>query len=315
MGLLKQRLSGAVKGRIESLLPVLTFHAVQLLAVLVRMMSWRQARRLAGLLGDVMHRVVGLRRDLVYRNLRLTFPEKSPEEIGRIVAGVYRNVAVTLLDVLRFPLIRTREDAAALVDIENPEVFWRGTDNGRKGAVLVSAHYGNWELMAFASGMMVKPVTIIVKELSNIQIDQKMNELRTMRGNSVVYGDQAIREGLRLLANGGVLAILADQSDPSATYFGEFLGRRATMFHGAAFFALRAQVPLLVAMCRHGRDGKYKVDITEVDTSDLTFCKEDIATLASRYTRVFEEYIRRWPEEWFWLHNRWKNGGDGQIGG
>ena len=92
-------------------------------------------------------------------------------------------------------------------------------------------------------------------------------------------------------------------------------GRRATLFHGAAFFALKANVPLFVGMCRSGSDGRYTVDVHHIDTSDLTFCKADIAILASRYTLVIEESIRRWPEEWFWLHNRWKNGGDGQSGG
>ena len=301
-----------IRLRIRSFSDSLIYHAVNALGVVARSMSRRQAEGFANLLGDFMHAGLGLRRDVVYRNLGLTFPGKSSEEIRAIAEKVYRNVAFTLLDVLRFPLIRTREDAAALVDIENVEAFYRGTENGRKGAVLVSAHYGNWELLALTAGILVTPMTIIVKELSNRMVDRRMNEFRTLRGNSVVYDDKALREGLRLLADGGVLAILADQSDPSSTYFGEFLGRRATMFHGAAFFALKAQVPLFVGMCRHGSNGKYRIEVTEVDMTGLTCCKEDIATLASRYTRVLEEYIRRWPEEWFWLHNRWKNGGDGQ---
>jgi KDO2-lipid IV(A) lauroyltransferase len=288
---------------------VMTYLAVRLLGGMACAMSLKQARRTACVLGDFVYKVTGLRRDLVHRNLRLTFPEKSTDEIHSIAREVYRSVAITLFDVLRFPLIRSREDAAALIDID-PETFLRGTDHGRKGAVLVSAHYSNWELMAMAFGYMVTPITMIVKELSNKLVDRQMNELRTSKGNSIVYDDQALREGLRLLGRGGVLAILADQSDPSSTYFGKFLGRRATIFNGAAFFALKAQVPLFVGICRRSSDGRYIVDTHEIETSDLTFCKEDIITLASRYTRVLEDYIRRWPEEWFWLHNRWKNGED-----
>jgi len=286
--------------------------AMTLLGAIVRMMSRRTAMRCAELIGCFMHQVLGLRRDLVYRNLGLTFPEKSPEEIRAIAARVYRNLAITLVDVFRLPLIRDREDLAGLVEIENPEIFWKGTGNGSKGAVLASAHYGNWELLAFGAGMLLKPMTIIVKRLGNRKLDLKMNEYRTMRGNSIVYADKAVREGLRLLGDGGLLAILADQSDPSASNFGEFLGRRATIFHGAAFFALRAKVPLFVLMCRHSADGRYMVEVREIDTSDLTFCKADIPTLALRYTRVIEEYILKWPEEWLWLHNRWKNGVENQ---
>jgi len=304
------RLGEKKRQQIKSALNVAIFGAVRLLGVLVRLMSRRQARRVACLLGDFVHYVVGLRRELVYTNIGISFPEKSPAEIRSISTSVYRNMAVTLIEVLRFPLIRNREDVAALVDMDvDVSEFKRKTRNGQTGAVMVSGHFGNWELMALAFGIMVKPVTMIVKHLTNDLVDRKMNELRTLRGNSVVYDNLALRKGLKVLSDGGVLAILADQSDPSATYFGEFLGRRATMFNGAAFFALKAQVPLFVGMCRSISDGKYKIEMLEINTSDLTFCKEDIVILSSRYTRVLEEYIQRWPEEWFWLHNRWKNGG------
>ncbi|TCD48929.1 lysophospholipid acyltransferase family protein [Chlorobium sp. N1] len=280
--------------------------AVMLLGVLVRIISRPVAMRLADLIGDFIHHVVGLRRELVYRSLALTFPDKSPEALRRIATRVYRNIAETFIDVLRFPLIRNLEDVEALVDIDVTP-FLNGTDGGKRGAVMLSGHYGNWELMALAFGLKAKPMTIIVKELSNTALDRAMNRFRTLRGNSVVYDAHSVRPGLRLLSENGVLAILGDQSDPSSSVSGEFLGRRASMFQGAAFFALKAKVPLFVGMCRHGDDGRYRVEIQEIDTSGLTICKEDMLLLASRYTRVLEEYIYRWPEEWFWLHNRWKN--------
>ncbi|KZK75207.1 MAG: lipid A biosynthesis acyltransferase [Pelodictyon luteolum] len=280
--------------------------AVMLLGALLRAVSRPAAMRFADLAGDAIHHVVGLRRDLVYRNLALTFPEKSQEEVRRIATGVYRNITRTFIDVLRFPLIREQADIDALVDMD-VSLFWQGTENGRKGAVMLSAHYGNWELMAMAFGMKAMPMTIIVKELTNKALDEAMNRFRTLNGNSIVYQGDAVREGLRLLNEGGVLAILADQSDPGASAYGDFLGRRATMFQGAAVFALRAKVPLFVGMCRHAENGHYRVDVREIETADLKFCREDIETLTIRYTNVLEEYIYRWPEEWFWLHNRWKN--------
>jgi KDO2-lipid IV(A) lauroyltransferase len=286
----------------------LTFDAVNFIGIKARKMSRNQTRRFAFLVGDILHRVVRIRRKLVYRNLRLTFPEKSPDEIDRIATGIYRNLAATLLEVLRLPLIRNRDDAAALVDIVECESFTKWKSTGKTGAVLISAHYGNWELMAMAFGLMICPITIIVKRLHNQLIDQQMNEYRTMRGNRIVYPAQSVREGLRLLQNGGTLAILGDQSDPDEANFGEFLGRRATMFHGAAFFALRAKVPMFMPVCSSNSDGRYTITVTEIPTSDLSFSKEDVATLASRYTRAIEAEIRRRPEEWFWLHDRWKRG-------
>ena len=298
-------LKNRVRRRIKSASSEWTYHAVDMLGGMVRRLSRSQTRRVAFLLGDFSHKVVGIRRALVYRNLSMTFPAKTPAQIRRIATDVYRNVVVTLLEVLRLPLIRTSDDVASLVDLD-PGEYLRGTCNGKTGAVLVSAHYGNWELMALAFGLMVNPVTIVVKRLRNAMIDRSMNELRTMRGNSIVYDEQALREGLRLLNAGGILAILGDQSDSNATNYGEFLGRRTTMSHGPAFFALKAKVPLFVGMCRSNGEGRYIIETRAIDMSDLTFNKKDIATLTERYTRVIEEYILRWPEDWFWLHDRWK---------
>jgi len=305
MSMFVEELNSRARQRIKVASSKWTYHAVNILGGMVRRLSRKQTRRFAFLLGDFARKVVGIRRELVYRNLSMTFPDQDPAEIDRIATKVYRNVAATLLEVLRLPLVRTREDAATLVDIDCSE-FINRTRDGKTGAVLVSAHFGNWELMAMAFGLMVQPVNIIVKRLHNASLDRKMNEYRTMGGNKIIYHSQALREGLKLLADGGLLAILGDQSDANANNFGEFLGRRATMFHGAAFFALKAGVPLFMGLCRSNGDGRYTLYVHEIDTSDLTFNKEDIAILASRYTRVLEEYILKQPEDWFWMHDRWK---------
>jgi KDO2-lipid IV(A) lauroyltransferase len=306
------RLKKSARRTLRSVSHTVTYEMVTLLGFLVQRLTRKQTQHFAVFIGDVMHRGLGIRRKLVHRNLALTFPEKSSAEIDRIATAMYRNVAATLLEVMRLPLIRNRDDAAALVDIKGDDVFWEWQRSGKTGAVLVSAHYGNWELMAMAFGLLINPITIIVKRLRNERVDRKMNEYRTMRGNSVVYPKQSLREGLRLLQNGGTLAILGDQSDPDEANFGEFLGRRATMFHGAAFFTLRAGVPLFMPICTSNGDGRYTITVRHIDTSDLSFNKADIATLAARYTSAIEAQIRQRPEEWFWLHDRWKRGGSAE---
>ena len=110
--------------------------------------------------------------------------------------------------------------------------------------------------MSMVFGLMVHPKTIIFKRLRNALIDRRMNEFRTLEGNSIVYDEQALREGFRLLDSGGIPAILGDQSDMNESYYGVFPGRRAPMSHCAAFFALNARVPLFVGMCRSSVDGR-----------------------------------------------------------
>ena len=111
---------------------------------------------------------------------------------------------------------------------------------------------------------------------------------------------------MRTLRNGGIVVMLGDQSDSSGSFFTEFLGRRTSVFLGPAFLALKTGVPLFVAMCRRTGDGRYKVENEEIEMGDLGTTKADAEELTRRYTKVLERYIYQYPEEWFWLHNRWK---------
>ena len=278
---------------------------IKMLGVLVRSISRKKSTIIAYLIGDFLYKILKIRRPLVEKNLALTFPEKKISEINAIARQVYRNLAENMIEVLRLPMIKTAEDAARLLDIDAGTIFAKTIDQ-KKGGVLGSAHFGNWELLAFCSGLQMVPLTIVVKKLKNHAIDEQINVWRTMRGNKIVYDDNALREGLRTLHQGGLLTILGDQSDLVGSFFIEFLGRRTTVFLGPAYFALKAGVPLFVAMCRRTDGGRYKVDIEEIDLTGLGTAKTDAEELVRRYTKVIERFIYRYPSEWLWLHNRWK---------
>jgi KDO2-lipid IV(A) lauroyltransferase len=273
--------------------------------ILLRILSQSQAALLARFCGDMVYSLLKIRRNLVEENLSATFPEKSREEITHIARQVYRNLAENVFEVLRLPLLRTSEDAARLVDVD-ARAFQAKTREMNKGAVLISAHFGNWELLGMAFGLLVSPITVVVKRLKNREIDRQINRWRAMRGNRVVYKRQALREGLRTLRNGGVMSILADQSDPKGGFFMDFLGRRTSVFLGPAFLVLKTGVPVFVGISRKIGNGRYRVEYEEIDYSDLGTGKADVEELARRYTLALERYIRRYPEEWFWLHDRWK---------
>ena len=275
-----------------------------LLGVLVRSISRSKSTAIANLIGDFAYHILKIRRPLVEGNLALTFPEKNNSDIKAIARKVYRNQAENIIEVLRLPMIKTVEDAARLLDVDARELLAKTVEQN-KGCVVLSAHFGNWELLALCSGLLIAPMTIVVKRVKNHAIDRQINLWRTMRGNRIIYDWQALREGLRTLRKGGFLSVLGDQSDPTGSFFTEFLGRRTSVFLGPAFFALHAGVPLFVAMCRRTAGGRYTVDIEEIDTISFGKEKADAEELARRYTKVLERYIYQYPEEWFWLHNRW----------
>jgi len=289
----------------EKLLQKAFYHLIMALGVLVRCISREKSTAIARFFGDVGYDLLKVRRRLVVQNLAYTFPEKSPSEIGVIARQVYRNQAENIIEMLRLPMIKTTADAAQLLDIDASK-FLAKTIVQKKGGVLLSAHFGNWELFGLCAGLLVTPATIVVKRLKNNKIDQQINAWRTMYGNRIVYKGQALREGMRTLINGGILTVLGDQSDPGGSFYTEFLGRRTSVFLGPAYLALKAGVPLFVGMCRRIGAGRYVVEFEEVDTKDLGTTKTDAEELVRRYTKVLERFIYQYPEEWFWLHNRWK---------
>jgi KDO2-lipid IV(A) lauroyltransferase len=281
------------------------FRLIMTLGVLVRNISRKRSTAIASFLGEFVYHILKTRRTLVTGNLALTFPGKSNDEINVIALQVYRNQAENIIEMLRLPMIKTAEDARQLLDVDAAD-FLAKTIGRKKGGVLVSAHFGNWELLGLCSGLLVAPLTIVVKPLKNPQIDLQINDWRTMYGNRVIDDARALREGLRTLRHGGILVVLGDQSDPGGSFVTEFLGRRTSVFLGPAWLALKAGVPLYAAMCRRTGDGRYKVETEEIELSDLGTTKADAEELVRRYTRVIERFIYQYPEEWFWLHNRWK---------
>ncbi|HED30532.1 MAG TPA: lipid A biosynthesis acyltransferase [Prosthecochloris aestuarii] len=278
------------------------------LGSVVRRLERRRFEWLAFRSGDLLFSVLRVRRKLVEENLALTFPSRSAGEIRHIARQVYRNMVVNLLEVLRIPLIGTPEGARELIDLDMSGFLARTRDQG-KGGMLISAHFGNWEIAGVCAGLLGVPMTVVAKRLKNRDIDREINGFRQMYGNGVLYKKQALREGLRLLRSGGVLTILGDQSDPNEGFVMPFLGRPASVFLGPAFLALKADVPVFVVLTRRQPNGRYVLDIVEIPTDDLSVGKEGVRELTRRYTSVIEEYILRYPEEWFWLHDRWKRSG------
>ena len=285
-----------------------------LLGLLAKNLSKEQALRFGRLLGYLIWDVLRIRRSLVLDNLKQAFPEKEEEEIKQLARQSFANQARNMIELLRIPLIQDEKDAQELVEIRADACFHESTAQNR-GAVVVSAHLSSWEVIGVCAGMFLTPLHIVIKPIKNKHLDRRINRLRTMHGNRVIPKDQAVRQGLQILKSGGIMVILGDQSKKHGNFYAEFLGRRSSLVLGPAFLALKAGVPLFVETCRSLDNGEYLVDISEITTNDLEYTREGIRTLTVRYTKVLEEFIRRHPAEWLWLHDRWKNSKSREMAG
>lgn len=283
------------------------FYLFQLFKWIVLALPLKSAQRLGYFLGSLSYYLVSGRRKIAFENLQHAFPEKSESERNQIAKGAFRNFAISFVELLWFPNL-TDEIIRRLVRIRNPEIMIERCKQGR-GMVMLAGHFGNWELTALAVAYLTKiPVTIIVQTQSNEYVDEVLNRHRCLFDNKVVPRGLAVREIIRTLQIGGVIAIAPDQSGPMEGVFVEFFGRLVATHQGPAAFALQSGAPMQMGFMLRQVDGSYEVILQEIPTSDIAEkTDENIKELTRRYTALLEQYIRQYPDHWLWLHRRWKH--------
>ncbi len=285
----------------------LEFYAFQFIKRLILALPLKSAQRFGAAIGSAAYHLAGSRRRVALENLGHAFPELTEESRRRIAKGAFRNYGIALVELLWFPnltdtLLRT------LVTIRNPEVIAQGNAKG-KGMIMLSGHFGNWELIAlgaaYISGL---PYSIIVQTQANKRIDEVINRHRCLFGNTVIPMGMSVRGIIKALNEGRVVAIAPDQSGPMEGAFVEFFGRSVATHQGPAAFALRSGAPLQMGIMVRKSDGTYDVTIEEIPSSDLAGpTEENIVELTRRHTAVLERWIRLHPDHWLWMHRRWKH--------
>ncbi|MCX7880358.1 MAG: lysophospholipid acyltransferase family protein [Ignavibacteria bacterium] len=271
-----------------------------------RWLSPKSRTLLGVLLGRLLKFSLKKRKKIAYENLRLAFPGKTKDWYKETVSKIFENIGITFAEFLSIPKL-TDEDVKKYIRFKNVELI-REVYKRNKGVILLSAHYGNWELLAFSVVVYLNiPVLIIVKPLSNYVLDKLVNKFRTLRGNSVVSMYDSARKVLRTIQTGGLVALLADQSaTKDKDIFVDFFGRKAATFDSPAYFALKYKVPVIVGFAER-KDNFYEVELVELDHSDLEYNAEGIYEFTKRYTTLLESIIRKRPELWLWTHRRWKH--------
>ncbi len=257
--------------------------------------------------GSLAYRIIGGRRRIALENLRHAFPDLTEKDRRAIALGSVRNSGIAIFELLWFPNLTDRK-LRQLVRPVNPELIHRGHEQG-KGMVMLSGHFGNWELIALAMARLTgHPFTIIVQTQSNTLVDREINRHRCLFGNTVVPMEHAVREMLRTLQRGDVVAIAPDQSGPMEGVFVDFFGRSVATHQGPAVFALKSKAVMQMGFIVRSRDGTYDVTLEEVPTADLNGpSEENVLELTRRHTALLEKYIRQHPDHWLWMHRRWKH--------
>ena len=249
------------------------------------------------------HRLIAL------HNLRCAFPEKDMEELIRIAKGVYLNLAITAAEFFSMPSI-TRENLHEWVEMEGLEHFESGMAQG-KGLLTIIAHFGNWELMPVTFPLFLKfpkPSYIVYRPLDSPVLDNMVEHVRTINGHEMIPKGGSGKRIMELLKENHSIAILSDQNVAAREgVFVDFFGRPACTGVGLAVLALRSGAPVLPMFMARQKSGKYKFILKPlVEISQTGDYERDLLENTQRFTKVVEDVVREYPDQWFWIHQRWK---------
>jgi KDO2-lipid IV(A) lauroyltransferase len=279
------------------------------LRVLPRGASLALGRLLGRGLGALDRRHV----DIAVANLRHGFPDWTEERLRRTAHGVYAHFGAVLLDIL-WLAHRTPRDVMELVEVVGAVHVENALAAG-KGVVLVTAHVGNWEVHGLAHGLRFGPIGVVARPLDNPRLDRRLCAFRAAGGNTVIYKQRALAQVLRLLRDNRGVAVLVDQNvQPGDGIFVDFFSRRAATTTMAAAVALKTGAALVPCHTELRADGTYRLSyeppIPVVPGAER---QAEIARLTQELTRAIEAWVRQAPEQWLWIHRRWKTRPPGEA--
>ena len=263
------------------------------------------ARELGAVLGRVAF-TLGVRRQVVLDHLTRVFGgERSADELTRVARRSYENFGRMVFVYARFP----RLDAGAiarLVSVTGREHLDEALRAGR-GGLLIAGHFGNWEMAATLAGMGY-PLTFLVGEQHNTLVDGLMNRLREGLGVETVPLTGSLLGVFRALRENRIVAMLSDQDAGRSGVFVDFLGLSASTPYGPGRLAAKTSAPLMPGMAvRRGNGGHELIICPPVPPPpDGVDDDEAVRHYTRGYTAAFEAFIRRYPEQYFWMHRRWK---------
>jgi len=247
------------------------------------------------------------------RNLALALPGTSRHERARILRGVFTSLGRQLAELCLFPKY-TKENVSRVVVYDGFENFERALARG-KGVLFLTAHLGAWELSAFSHSLQGHPLKIVMRPLDNIYLDRLLRQYRTMHGNETVDKDDFVRGLLSAMKNGETVGILMDTNmTPPQGVFVDFFGIPACTASGLARIALRTDasvVPGFTVWDPVLRKYRLRFDpaVTLIRTGNDD---ADAVTNTGLFTKIIEDYVRRYPDQWLWVHRRWKTRPEGQ---
>lgn len=282
----------------------LEYGLVRLFGFIVRFLSIRGIQRFGNVLGSVFYYLVPIRKSVARDHIRWAFPEYSEKDVERLLKASYASVSKTILEILKLPLL-DKESLRAMVRIEGRQHLDKALEEG-KGLIVVTYHFGNWELMGTATVLCGYPLDVIYQRQANPLSDEYINKTRRLMGMRIIERGEAVSRSIRALRDNRLVAFLSDQDAHEEGVFAPLFGRPASTPRGPAVLSLRLGIPVVTTVSMRDADGTHRVIIRPLEIERSGSMEEDVYAIASEFNSRLEQHIRECPSQWLWFHRRWK---------
>lgn len=273
------------------------------------------ARAVAGMLAWAVYRLLGRLRRVGRRNLELAFPAQSKSWREATLRGVYRHLGWQLVEFCRMERY-SAANTRGWLRTEGLEHYLRARERG-KGVLVLTGHLGAWELSSFYHSLMGYPMGMVIRRLDNRLLDGYVNGIRCIHGNRILHKDDFARGLLKAMHAGETVGILMDTNmTPPQGVFVEFFGRQACTASGLARVALKTGAAVLPGfMLWEPGEGRYVLHFgEELKLARAGDHEADVLAATQQCAAITEAWIRRYPDQWLWIHRRWKTRPAGEAG-
>ena len=264
------------------------------------------ARQIAAKVAGVLYALSPKLRKTAETNLHIAFPEWTQAQRDAVIRNMVRNLGWMDAEFARFPKY-SKANIEKILVLDGNENFLDARKQG-KGVLILTGHIGAWELSSFAHALYGYPLHFMARPLDNQRIDALVNSYRCASGNQAIFKNESARVMLKILKEAGTIGILTDQNTmPEEAVFVDFFGKPASTTTGIARVALHTDAAVVPGYAVWDESiGKYRLKFEPamelIRTGDT---ERDVLENTQRFTKVIEDIIRKYPDQWVWAHGRW----------
>ena len=274
----------------------MTYYALSFLSSVLKILSVRKLHIISQNIASILFNYIPKRKNTALKNLKIAFPDKSDEWINTTLKKCYSFFTYNFLQFLAFPF----EPNSIEIEVVGKK-YLNNAINENSGTVLVSAPFGSWEILGYWFGINNYPLVGIAQKQKNKGANLFFEEKRQLSGTKQVYRKSSMDSLYEILNANKILGLVSDQDARGKGVFVDFFNKPASTHKGAALFHLNTNASLIFGICVRKNIGKYRVEFIPINPK-----KKSIEDITQLYTTIIEQSIKKYPEQYFWFHNRWK---------